>query len=116
MTDAFPIPCIEELMDRMAWGNFPTTADLCKEYWQIALDMEDIPKSAFITPFNLYPSRVMSFGMKNSPATFQRMVDCLLDGLQDFVCLSGRYHHFTAVAGRIITIWIRCLTVSDKQG
>ncbi|XP_040182571.1 uncharacterized protein LOC120915831 [Rana temporaria] len=86
ITDAYPMPRIDELLDRMASGHFLTTLDLCKGYWQIPLDSAAILKSAFVTPFGLYQFRVMPFGMKNAPATFQRMADQLLEGMQDFAC------------------------------
>lgn len=85
-TDAYPMPRVDELLDRIARGNFPTNLDLCKGYWQIPLDLESVPKSAFITPFDLYQSKIMPFGMKNAPATFQRMVDQHLDAFQDYAC------------------------------
>uniref|UniRef100_A0A8C5LM99 ribonuclease H n=1 Tax=Leptobrachium leishanense TaxID=445787 RepID=A0A8C5LM99_9ANUR len=84
VTDAYPMPWVDELLDRIAQGHFLTTIDLCKGYWQIPLAEEGVPKSAFITPFGLYQFWVMPFGMKNAPATFQRIVDHLLEGMQDF--------------------------------
>uniref|UniRef100_A0A8C5PP08 ribonuclease H n=1 Tax=Leptobrachium leishanense TaxID=445787 RepID=A0A8C5PP08_9ANUR len=86
ITDAYPMPRVDELLDQISRGHFLTTVDLCKGYWQIPLAEEATPKSAFITPFGLYQFRVMPFGMKNAPATFQRLIDCLLDGLQGFAC------------------------------
>lgn len=86
VTDPYPMPRVDKLLDKIAQGHYLTTIDLCKGYWQIPLEVEAIPKSAFITPFGLYQFRVMPFGMKNAPATFQRMIDELLDGLQDFAC------------------------------
>ncbi|XP_040262454.1 uncharacterized protein LOC120978250, partial [Bufo bufo] len=86
VTDAYPMPRMDELLDRISAGKYLTTIDLCKGYWQIPLAEDAIPKSAFITPFGLYQFRVMPFGMKNAPATFQRMVDQLLRGLQSFAC------------------------------
>uniref|UniRef100_A0A8C5QKE1 ribonuclease H n=1 Tax=Leptobrachium leishanense TaxID=445787 RepID=A0A8C5QKE1_9ANUR len=86
ITDAYPMPRVDELLDQISGGHFLTTVDLCKGYWQIPLAEEATPKSAFITPFGLYQFRVMPFGMKNAPATFQRLIDRLLDGLQGFAC------------------------------
>uniref|UniRef100_A0A8C5MDW1 Gypsy retrotransposon integrase-like protein 1 n=1 Tax=Leptobrachium leishanense TaxID=445787 RepID=A0A8C5MDW1_9ANUR len=86
VTDAYPMPRVDELLDQISQGHFLTTVDLCKGYWQIPLTEEATPKSAFITPFGLYQFRVMPFGMKNAPATFQRLIDRLLDGLQEFAC------------------------------
>lgn len=86
VTMPYHIPRINKLLDQMAWGNFHITIDLCKGYWQIPSYAEAVPKSFCIPPFSLYQSRVMLFGMKNALATFQRMVDRLLGGLQDFRC------------------------------
>ena len=86
VTDAYPMPRMDELLDRISAGKYLTTIDLCKGYWQIPLAEDARLKSAFITPFGLYQFRVMPFGMKNAPATFQRMVDQLLGGLQSFAC------------------------------
>lgn len=41
-TDAYPMPWVNELLDRHARGNFLTTLDLCKGYWQIPLDPESV--------------------------------------------------------------------------
>ncbi|XP_053573528.1 40S ribosomal protein S6-like [Bombina bombina] len=77
---------VDELLDRITRCNFLTMLDLCKGYWQIPLDPDSFPKPAFITLFGLYQFRVMPFRIKNAPATFQRMVDQLLDGLPDYAC------------------------------
>ena len=45
-------------------------------------------KTAFMTPLRLFQFRVMPFGLHGAPATFQRMMDRLIDGLRDF---SGAY-------------------------
>lgn len=49
-TDAYPMPRVGELLDRIATGHYLTTIDLCKGYWQIPLAKDAIPKSAFVTP------------------------------------------------------------------
>ena len=45
---------------------------------------EDRPKTAFTTSFGLFQFKRMLFSLQGAPATFQRMVDCLLHGLGDF--------------------------------
>ena len=66
-------------------AKFISTIDLTKGYWQIPLDDEAIPKSAFITPRGLFEFTVMPFGMKTAPATFQQMMrDKVLQGLESF--------------------------------
>ncbi|CAN2390102.1 K02A2.6-like [Pristimantis euphronides] len=82
--DAYPMPRIDELLDRLASAQYITILDLSRGYWQIPMSQEARERSAFITPFGLYESLVMPFGMKNAPATFQRLVDQLLEGLGGF--------------------------------
>ena len=72
--DAFPIPRVEEMLEKVASANFISTLDLTKGYWQVPLDKASQSKSAFITPRGLFEYTVMPFGMKTAPATFQRMM------------------------------------------
>ncbi|XP_075697048.1 uncharacterized protein LOC142662718 [Rhinoderma darwinii] len=85
-SDAYPMPRIDDLLDRLASARFVTTLDLSKGYWQIPLTENARERSAFITPFGLFEFLGMPFGMKNAPATFQRLVDRLLEQCQDFAC------------------------------
>ena len=58
--------------------------DLTKGYWQVPVAPADREKTAFTTPFGLFQFRRMPFGLQGAPATFQRMVDYLLDGFNEF--------------------------------
>ena len=61
---------------------------MTRGYWQIPLDEESVPILAFVTPFGHFQWRYMPFGLRNTPATFSRIVVKLLRGLDDF---SGAY-------------------------
>uniref|UniRef100_A0AAQ4PUN6 ribonuclease H n=1 Tax=Gasterosteus aculeatus aculeatus TaxID=481459 RepID=A0AAQ4PUN6_GASAC len=76
--DAYPMPRVDELLDRLGTAQFFTTLDLTKGYWQIPLSPESRQKSAFSTPFELYQFTTLPFGLFGAPATFQRLMDRVL--------------------------------------
>jgi hypothetical protein len=50
-------------------------------YWQLEIEEEDKPKTAFITKFGLFEHNRMAFGLCNAPATFQRAIQLVLADL-----------------------------------
>ena len=82
--DAYPMPRIDDLIDRLGKAKFITTLDLTRGYWQMPVAAEDQHKTAYATPFGLFQFRVMPFGLNGAPASFQRMMDRVVDDLQDF--------------------------------
>ncbi|KAJ1110071.1 hypothetical protein NDU88_007426 [Pleurodeles waltl] len=83
-TDAHPIPRADELIDALASAKHLSTIDLTAGYWKIKLSEDAKPKAAFSTIGGRYQFTVMPFGMKNAPATFQRLVNTVLQGLESF--------------------------------
>ena len=82
--DPYPMPRVDDLIDRVSSANFISTLDLTKGYWQVPVANSDRHKTAFTTPYSLFQFKRMPFGLRGAPATFQRMVDKLLDGMNDF--------------------------------
>jgi len=82
--DAYPMPRIDELIDQLGKAQYLSTLDLTKGYWQVPVSADAQQKTAFTTPFGLFEFKRMPFGLQGAPATFQRMMDKLLDGLGDF--------------------------------
>ena len=76
--DAFPLPRIDETLDAFAGCQLFTTLDLATGYWQIAMSPEDQSKTAFVTPLGLFEFTVLPMGCCNGPATFQRLMECVL--------------------------------------
>ncbi|CAM4615903.1 unnamed protein product [Lepidochelys kempii] len=85
VSDAYPMPRPDELLDKLGGARYLTTMDLTKGYWQVPLDADARLKSAFITPLRLYEFLTLPFGLKGAPATFQHLVDQLLRGMESFV-------------------------------
>ena len=82
--DAYPMPRTEEVLDRIDPATVITTLDLVKGYWQIPLAPESKEMTAFTTPFGLFEFEVMPFGLHNAPATFQRLMNYILQGCEGF--------------------------------
>lgn len=65
----------------MHWLSVFLTMDMSSGYWQVELDPADRPQTAFTTGDGLYQFKVMPMGLKNSPPTFQRLMELVLRGL-----------------------------------
>ena len=85
--DAYPLPLIQESLDHLSGAKWFSTLDLCSGYWQVDVEPSDRPKTAFATRRGLYEFSVMPFGLCNAPATFQRLMESVLRGLQFETCL-----------------------------
>ncbi|XP_063050317.1 uncharacterized protein LOC134445162 [Engraulis encrasicolus] len=80
--DSFPLPRVEDCVDRVGAARFVSKFDLLKGYYQVPLSPRAQEISAFITPSGLYSYTRMSFGLRNAPATFQRLMNRVVSGLE----------------------------------
>ena len=80
--DAFSLPRIDDTLDSLAGAKWFCTNDLSSGYWQVGLAEKDCEKSAFVTDRGLFEWKVMSFGLSNAPATFQRLMEVILSDLR----------------------------------
>ena len=80
--DAYPIPRVDDTLDTLSGSTWFSTIDLKSGYWQVEMAPEDKEKTAFCTQEGLFEFNVMLFGLCDTPATFQHLMDCVLVGLQ----------------------------------
>ena len=78
LKNAYPLPRIQDCLDRLGKASHLTTLDLTSGYWQVRIAEGDIPKTAFNTRYGKYEFLVMPFGLTNAPATFQTMMNSIL--------------------------------------
>eukprot|EP00731_Ephydatia_muelleri_P034416 Em0059g1a len=97
--DAYPLPRINDTLETLSDSKIFSTLDLASGYWQVVLTENDRQK--ICTTEGLYEFKVMPFGLCNAPATFQRLMDIVLTGLQRTSCLV--YLDYIIVLGRTFT-------------
>lgn len=85
--DKFPIPNIETILDKLGRSQYFTTLDLAKGFHQVLVREEDRKKTAFSTPLGHYEFTRMPFGLKNAPATFQRLINSVLREYINQICV-----------------------------
>ena len=85
--DAYPLPRIDDSLRLLGNQQWFSTMDLTTGYWQVAMSPEAKRKAAFVMNEGLFQIRVMPFGLCNAPATFERLMDCVLCGMRWSRCL-----------------------------
>lgn len=85
-TDRYPLPNISDILDKLGRCQYFTTLDLASGFHQIEMHENSIEKTAFNTENGHYEYVRMPFGLKNAPATFQRVMDNVLKDLQHKIC------------------------------
>jgi len=110
-----PLPRVDDVLDCLSGASWFTSLDLQSGYWQIPMAAEGIPKTAFVTKRGTYAFEVMPFGLTNAPATFQPLMNELLQEhigttvipyLDDVTIYSSSFQSHVTQVQRVM----RCLT------
>jgi len=80
--DHFPLPFIDQILERLARHEYYCFLDAYSGYNQIPIASKDQEKTTFTCPFRTFAYRRMPFGLCNAPTTFQR---CMLSLFSDMV-------------------------------
>ena len=80
--DHYPLPFIDQMLERLARHSHYCFLDGYSSYNQIAIALEDQEKSTFTCPYGTFAFRRIPFGLCNAPTTFQR---CMMSIFSDLV-------------------------------
>ncbi|GFX95521.1 hypothetical protein TNCV_4825361 [Trichonephila clavipes] len=87
VSDTYPLPRMDDLLPEAKHIAYIFTIDLKSGYHQVNVNPADRDKTAFVCPIGTYRFKRMPFGLKNAPATFQRLMDIFRRGLPVLVYL-----------------------------
>ena len=73
--DSFPIPKIEDIFSHLAKAKIFSTIDMTSGYFQVKMDKDSMPYTAFASQWGFYEYVVMPMGLTNACATFQRLMN-----------------------------------------
>ncbi|GKA44555.1 reverse transcriptase domain-containing protein [Tanacetum coccineum] len=108
--DHFPLPFIDQMLERLTRNEFYCFLDGFSGYFQIPIDPKDQEKTTFTCPYGTFAYRRMPFGLCNAPSTFQR---CMMAIFHDMIekTMEGFMDDFSVFGDSFST----CLTNLDKM-
>ena len=87
LVDQYPLPTAHELFSKLHGGQQFSKLDLSQAYAQCVLDEESQNYTCINTHKGLFKYTRLSFGLASAPAIFQRVMECVLSGMQGVLCM-----------------------------
>ena len=84
--DRSPMPRIDDLLQEVSKSKYISTLDCTSGYWQLSVHPESRDKTAFTTHRGLYEWNVLSFGLRNAGASFQKTINTILKAHRKYAC------------------------------
>ena len=114
--DHFPLPFIDQILDRLAGSSYFCFLDGYSGYNQIAIHLNDQEKTTFTCPLGTFVFRRMPFGLCNAPATFQRCMTIIFSNflgdnldvfMDDFSIFGNDFESCFAHLTKILEVCVR---------
>jgi hypothetical protein len=113
--DSFPLPRIDDTLDTLAGTKWSSILDLRSGCWQVDAHPDDKEKTAFSTGQGLWQFTVMPFGLCNAPATFERLMETVLQGLTYDSCLVYLDNMIGSTFQEHVLNYGKCLSSFEKH-
>ena len=122
--DAYPLPQVTTILDRLRDSRYLSSLDIKSAYWQIPLAADSREKTAFtVQGRGLFEFVTMPFGLHNAPATWQRFIDQIIGAdlephvfvyLDDIIVVTQHFDHHLEVLEKIFNR-LRAVDVTLNQ-
>lgn len=85
--DSYALPRIEDILDTLSGSKFFSVLDMKSGYHQVEIEETHKQRTAFtVGPIGFYEFNRLPFGLSNSPATYQRIMEECLGDLSMKIC------------------------------
>lgn len=82
VVDPFPIPNMDAVLETLSGNKWFSKLDIKSMYWQVLMDQESQPKTAFVVHCGHYEFNVMPFGLVAAPMTAMRVMSEVIRGIE----------------------------------